>query len=143
MPVSTRGTVIIVEDDPSMSQALKRILRLGGFDSRLYPTGEALLDEDRARPSICMIFDVQLPGVNGFVLRDRLASLGTLPPVIFITAFDEPDARAHAAQAGAAAFLVKPFAGRLLLETVRRAVEGSSSGGASPQRLVRPQSDED
>ena len=74
---------------------------------------------------MCLIVDVHLPGISGFTLRDRLSLKGALPPVIFITAFDEPETRAKAASAGAAAFLTKPFSGRALLETIRRAVHPS------------------
>jgi CheY-like chemotaxis protein len=121
MPGSERGTVVIVEDDLSMCQAMKRILLLGGFEPRMYGSAEALLDDDR-KDAVCMILDVQLPGMSGFALRERLGAHGALPPVIFITAFDEDDARVHAERLGAAGFLAKPFAGRLLLETIRRAI---------------------
>jgi FixJ family two-component response regulator len=118
MPGSTGGTVIMVEDDPSMCQALDRILRLGGFIPHAYGSAEALLQNGRSDGALCMICDVRLPGMSGFALRDRLASAGAIPPVIFITAFDEPEARARAARVGAD-FLAKPFSGRLLLETIR------------------------
>jgi len=118
MPGSKRGTVIIVEDDPSMCQALNRILRLGEFVPVMYGSAEAYLDDGRKDEAICMILDVQLPGMDGFALHERLTALGNVPPVIFITAFDEPDTREHAAKAGSA-FLAKPFSGRVLLETIR------------------------
>jgi len=121
MPASKKRTVIIVEDDSSVSQALERILRLGGFASSTYASAEALLANDGVENAMCLIVDVQLPGISGFALRDRLSMKGALPPVVFITAFDEPEARAKASSAGAAAFLAKPFSGRVLLETIRRA----------------------
>jgi FixJ family two-component response regulator len=127
MPGSKTGTVIIVEDDPSMCQALKRILRLGEFVPVLYGSAEDLLDDGRKDEAICMILDVQLPGIDGFALHERLVALGNVPPVIFITAFDEPEARAKAAKLGSV-FLAKPFSGRVLLETIR------SIGRASDQR---------
>ena len=114
--------IIIVEDDPSMRLALERILRLGGLQSVMYPSAEALLQSEGVRAASCLILDVQLPGLTAFALRDRLSLAGSLPPVIFITAFDGPEPRAQAARAHAAAFLVKPFSGRTLLETVRRAM---------------------
>ena len=122
MAGTAANAVVIVEDDSSLSLALERILRLGGMTSQSYTSAEALLKAaDRTIDASCMVLDVQLPGINGFALHDRLAALGPLPPVIFITAFDEPEARAQAARAGAAAFLAKPFAGRTLLEAIRRA----------------------
>jgi CheY-like chemotaxis protein len=71
-----------------MCQALKRILLLGGFEPRMYGSAEALLDDDR-KDAVCMILDVQLPGMSGFALRERLGAHAALPPVIFVTAFDD------------------------------------------------------
>lgn len=112
-------TVVVVEDDVSMSQAMERILRLAGFAPSTFATAEEAIASHAVEEAVCLIIDVQLPGQNGFVLRDRLAAAGALPPVIFISAFDEPDTRAQAAQAGAD-FLTKPFSGRTLLETIRK-----------------------
>ena len=117
--------VIVVEDDASMSQALERILRLGGHEARTYVSAEAYLGNDVRADAACFIIDLQLPGIGGFELRTRLAPPHASAPVIFITAFDTPEARTQAQQAGAAAFLVKPFSGRALLETVERALGAS------------------
>jgi FixJ family two-component response regulator len=130
MPGSKTATVIIVEDDPSMCQALNRILRLGDFVPVMYGSAEALLKDARRDEAICMILDVQLPGIDGFALHERLVAQGKVPPVIFITAFDEPEARAKAAKVGSV-FLAKPFSGRVLLETIRN-IGGTSDPGATP-----------
>ena len=118
-------TVVIVEDDASMSRALARILRLGGIEAKSYVSGEALMASDTLQGVGCLIVDVQLPEMNGFELHTRLATMTALPPVMFITAFDSPEARAQALAAGAVAFLTKPFSGRTLLETVRRVLDAS------------------
>ena len=121
MPSGGSKPVVIVEDDPSMIQALDRILRLAGLATISYPSAEALLANGIAANAACIIVDIQLPGLTGFELYARLIERGVAPPVIFITAFDEPDARTRAQDAGAIAFLAKPFSGRTLLETVRAA----------------------
>jgi FixJ family two-component response regulator len=115
-------TVVVVEDDVSMSQAMERILRLAGFAPTTFATAEEVFASRAASDAVCLIIDVQLPGQNGFALRDRLAAAGALPPVIFISAFDEPETRAQAESAGAD-FLTKPFSGRTLLETIRKSAE--------------------
>ena len=120
-------TVVIVEDDASMSRALARILRLGGIEAKSYVSGEALMASDTLQGVGCLIVDVQLPEMSGFELHTRLATMTVLPPVMFITAFDSPEARAQALAAGAVAFLTKPFSGRTLLETVRRVLAASDS----------------
>ena len=72
-----------------------------------------------AAAATCLILDVQLPGISGFELRERLARDGRAVPVIFVTAYDEPETRQHAA--GAVACLAKPFAGRDLIDAVMQA----------------------
>ena len=111
--------VIVVEDDPGMRQAMIRILGLGGFEPVAFASAEDLLASGNGVGSLCMIIDVQLPGLNGFALHERLTSLGRAAPAVFISAFEESEARMNAARAGAA-FLPKPFSGHVLLETVRR-----------------------
>ncbi|QJR10827.1 Transcriptional regulatory protein TdiR [Usitatibacter rugosus] len=125
MPRSIPNAVIVVEDDASVSQALMRILRLAGLNPIVYSSAETLLDGDSDWDAACLIIDIQLPGLNGFALRDRLAAMRQLPPVIFMTAFDEPEARAQATSVGAFAFLSKPFSGRALLDLIERAVAAS------------------
>ncbi|HVP70233.1 MAG TPA: response regulator, partial [Gemmatimonadaceae bacterium] len=112
-------TVVVVEDDASMSQAMERILRLGGLAPVTFASAEEASGSHAVETAACLIIDLQLPGLNGFALRDRLAAAGVLAPVIFISAFDEPEARAQALAAGAQ-FLTKPFSGRALLDAIRK-----------------------
>jgi FixJ family two-component response regulator len=115
--------VVIVEDDASVCQAIERLLRLDGLTARSYRSAEALLANGNLDDVGCLIVDVQLPGMSGFALHETLAQRRLLPPVIFITAFDVPEARAKSAQAGATALLAKPFTGRRLLKTIRAALD--------------------
>jgi len=119
------GTVVVVEDDVSMSQAMERILRLGGLAPVAFASGEEASASPVTREAACLVIDLQLPGMNGFALRERLAAAGALPPVIFISAFDEPEARAQAARLGTT-FLPKPFSGRALLEAIRKSTAVSA-----------------
>jgi FixJ family two-component response regulator len=116
-----RKTVVIVEDDASLCVAMTRVLRVAGLVPVAFASAEALLAADKTESPVCFVIDLHLPGMSGFALRDQLAGAGSLPPVIFITAFDEPEARALAAKAGAAAFLAKPFSGRALIDTIQQA----------------------
>lgn len=111
--------VIVVEDDASMTQAMQRILRLGGFPVIAFTSAEEMI-RSGVGDARCMIVDVQLPGMSGFALRSRLAADGHAPPVIFITAFDNPEMRMWAETSGGAALLTKPFSGHVLLDAVRR-----------------------
>ena len=71
-----------------------------------------------------------MPGMNGLELQNHLAAAGYGIPIIFITAYDSNDSRQRAIQAGAAAFLGKPFSDEQLLQTVRSALR-QDNGGSS------------
>jgi len=116
------GTVVVVEDDESMMQALQRLLQAAGFRPRVFPSAEALLQSDGTVGAACFVFDIHLPGLSGLELRQRLVESGVELPVIFITAQDEPSTREAAERSGAIACLIKPFPGRRLLDALRRAI---------------------
>jgi len=116
------GTVVVVEDDASMLQAIQRLLQAGGFLARTFSSAEALLQSNATAGAACFVFDIHLPGLSGVELRQRLLETGVGQPVIFITAQDEPSTREAAGRCGAVACLIKPFAGRSLLDAVRRAM---------------------
>jgi FixJ family two-component response regulator len=121
------NSVVVVEDDPSMSQAMARMLRVSGMIPMMFSSAEEYLESEDHEAVLCMIIDVQLPGLSGFALRDRLLAAGAMPPVIFITAFDNPDARALAERPGTFAFLPKPFSGQTLIKTLHRIAEAAQA----------------
>ena len=124
MPSPTQ--IVVVDDDPSMRLALQRLLSAAGFTATTFASAETLLQADGAAANVhCLILDVHLPGLSGFELRRRLVESGATSPVIFITAHDEPATRAQAEQAGAIAYLIKPFPGRGLLTAVTQAVRSA------------------
>jgi FixJ family two-component response regulator len=114
--------IVVVEDDASMSQAIERILRVGGFASVLFASAEAALEADAATTASCLVLDIHLPGMSGFDLYRWLALSGKEIPVIFITAHDEPSVREEAAKMGARSYLPKPFSGRTLLAAITQAL---------------------
>jgi FixJ family two-component response regulator len=116
--------VVVVDDDEAMNEAIERLLNAAGFGALTFPSGEALLEAGVAKLSHCLVLDINLPGVSGFELYTRLGELGLRLPVIFITAFDDPASRTRAENAGAIAYLTKPFPGQKLLAAIKRAIEG-------------------
>ena len=116
--------VAIVDDDASVCRALERLLRASGFAPLTYLSAEAFL-LDRPRVIVdCMILDIHLGGMSGFELQKQLAATGSAPPIIFITADEDPDTPELARQAGCVAYFRKPFTGNKLMETIRSAVAG-------------------
>ena len=114
--------VIVVEDDASLGAAMSRILRLAGYTPAHYPSAEALLEKHDGVDATCLVLDLQLPQMDGFTLHERLCARGPVPPVIFITAFEDPETRARAAEGPGRGFLPKPFSGHALLDAIRRVV---------------------
>src|SRR5262245_4241204 len=110
--------IVVVEDDASMSQAIERMLRAGGYTAIVFDSAEATLESDRSALADCLILDIQLPGMSGIELLQYLTLCGEDAPAIFITAHDEPHTRIEAQRSGAKGFLVKPFSGRALLAAV-------------------------
>ena len=127
-----RDPVVIVEDDTSMSAALDRILRLGGYRSRAFASAEAFLASDAVGKAACLVLDVQLEGMTGFELYEHLSASRPTRPVIFMSGLDNAAFRRRAAAAGAVVFLAKPFSGLSFLDAVRRALAESHAGADSP-----------
>jgi FixJ family two-component response regulator len=109
---SRQPLIVVVEDDADMSRAMESMLSAAGFAASMHVSAEALLAFGVPVTAACLVLDVHLPGMSGFDLLDRLAAP---PPVIFMTAHDEPAARARSQKAGAVAYLVKPFDGKALV----------------------------
>jgi FixJ family two-component response regulator len=115
-------TIVVVEDDASMSQALELILRAGGYEVVTFASAEAALEADAAATADFLVLDIHLPGMSGFDLYRQLALAGNELLAIFITAHDEPAVREEAEKLGARIYLPKPFSGRILLDVVRQAL---------------------
>jgi FixJ family two-component response regulator len=111
--------VFIVEDDPSMRNALKNLLRSVGLESQLYTSAQEFLDGERPDVPSCLILDVRLPGMSGLDLQKELAGADIRMPVIFITAHGDIPMSVRAMKAGAVEFLPKPFRDQDLLDAIQ------------------------
>jgi FixJ family two-component response regulator len=115
--------VAVVDDDESLCRSLTRLLRASGIRSKSYPSAAAFLEGGRHERFDCLILDIQLDGMSGIELQERLAASGSTTPVIFITAHDGSDMRERAMRCGCTAYLTKsePF------DTVLAAIAKASS----------------
>jgi FixJ family two-component response regulator len=123
--------IAIVDDDQSVCRALKRLVRSLGMNAETFASGQEFLDLLEAMPSFhvdCVVVDVQMPGLNGLEVQERLARSGNPLPVIFITAHDEIGVRQKALAGGAVAFLRKPFNDELFIKTLREAFKRVTNG---------------
>jgi len=113
-----KGNIVIVEDDAGLNRAVVRLLQTAGFHSFAFDTAESLLASNVAALADCFVLDIHLPGISGIELHARLGDAGLSRPVIFITAHDDADTRESVSVCGAAACLMKPFTGRMLIQAI-------------------------
>ena len=116
-------TVFIVDDDASVRDALKRLLRSVGLRCELFGLAQDFLRYRRPDLPSCLVLDVRLPGTSGLDLQRQLADAEIQIPIIFITAHGDIPMSVRAMKAGAVEFLPKPFRDQDLLEAIHIAME--------------------
>jgi FixJ family two-component response regulator len=122
--------ISIVDDDESVREATKGLVRSFGYVAATFASAEEFLQSDHVRDTSCLISDVQMSGLSGVELQDRLNAAGHRVPIIFITAFPEERIRSRVLKAGACGFLTKPFNDDSLFECLDMALkshDGESS----------------
>lgn len=122
---SRRQHVLVIEDEPNISEAIRFILQRDGLEVTVLSTGDSALSTiSKLQPSL-IILDVMLPGVSGFDILQQMRAnpdLSTIP-VILLTANGQAAAREKAAHYGASRFMAKPFSNADLLGAVRELVQ--------------------
>ena len=126
-PASSHGTgrtVCVVDDDRSLRRALHRLLSSAGFKVDTFDSAEAFLSAHRDRDLDvgCLVLDVNLGGLSGFELYDRVVAAGPSIPVIFISGHDSPSNADRARTVNAVAYLKKPFDDVPLVDAIHRAM---------------------
>jgi FixJ family two-component response regulator len=109
--------VAIVDDDASVRQSARRLIRSHGYRAEAFGSAEEFLDSGQAKTTACMILDLRMPRIDGLELQRRLS--GSAIPIVFITARASEEEERRALQAGAVAFLRKPVAKAALLRALR------------------------
>jgi FixJ family two-component response regulator len=128
------SVVMIVDDDDSMRRAARRLVRSFGLGVDTFASAEDFLASGRLGETACLVLDVHMPGLSGIELQSKLIAEGHHIPVIFITAFADEKTQAQALEAGAYAYLIKPFDEDDLLEGIRRALRPRNTTPHEEQR---------
>jgi FixJ family two-component response regulator len=115
--------ISIVDDDEAVREATKGLVRSLGYNVSTFASAEEFLQSDRVRETSCLITDLQMPGITGIELQDRLIAGGHSMPIIFITAYPEETARLRAMKAGAVCFMSKPYSDDHLIGCLDRALK--------------------
>jgi FixJ family two-component response regulator len=115
--------VYVVDDDPSMREALKTLIETVGFVCLTFGSGQEFLESSLADVPGCLVLDVRLPGLGGLNLQRELTDRGIQIPIIFITGHGDIPMSVQAMKAGAVEFLTKPFRDQDLLDAIEQATE--------------------
>ena len=121
MSKTTLIYVAVVDDDENLCRSFSRLLRAGGIQPINYASAEAFLADTKHPQFDCLVLDIQLGGMSGIELAQRLVAEGGHTPIIFITAHDDPKTRAEAEAAGCTAYFRKSDSGAEVLDAIRRA----------------------
>ena len=122
--------VAVVEDDESVREAMRHLLRLLGYAVASFTSAEEFLKSDHLGDTACLITDVHLPGMSGVELQNRLIRAGHRIPIIFVTAFPEEAIRARVLGDGALAYLSKPLQEQSLISCLDQALKRARQGSA-------------
>ncbi len=114
--------IAIVDDDESVRTATASLVRSLGFSTGTFAGAEEFLASPLLEQASCIITDVQMPGMSGIEMQAALRRRGVTTPLIFITAFPEERLRRQVTEAGAVAFLAKPFDGTEMIAWLERMV---------------------
>ena len=123
--------ISIVDDDGFVRESTRLLIRSMGYAAEAFVSAEEYLRSNRAADTACLISDIQMPGMNGADLQDRLIADGHRTPIIFVTAFPDESIRARVLKAGACGFLTKPFSDESLIECLGRALVGGRTDPTS------------
>lgn len=119
--------VYLVDDDPSVLKALKRLFAVAGFRCETFATAQSFLDHPNFELPSCLVLDVNLPDQTGLDLQRELKKRRRLVSIVFITGHGSIPIAVEAMQAGAVHFLAKPFNNQELLAAVRKAFDKANA----------------
>ena len=120
--MAAKPRVSIVDDDQLVRSALTRLCISVGYDVTSYGSAEEFLKSDPDHPSDFLVLDVHLPGCSGLELQAKLREASRALPIVFVTAYDDRQAKTQAIDGGAIDFLRKPLDGDRLVIVIAQAL---------------------
>jgi FixJ family two-component response regulator len=115
--------ISIIDDDLLVRESTADLISSLGHEARIFDSGERFLSSGCLKATACIITDVHMPGLSGLDLQALLLAEGHRTPIIFITAYPKEQAMLRALNAGAVAFLSKPFHEADLTRSLERALK--------------------
>jgi len=120
---SDKKQIYIVDDDESVSRALKLLLVIYGFAVETFVSAEKFFSSVSNSTEGCLILDLHLSGLNGWDTQKRIRDTGFNRPIIFISTDKDDNLKGQALKAGAVGFLQKPFDDHALIGLIKVAFE--------------------
>ncbi|HKB97341.1 MAG TPA: response regulator transcription factor [Terriglobales bacterium] len=115
--------VFVVDDDPSVRRAIKRLVESMGLHVELFGSAAEFMNSSHPDIVSCLVLDIRLPGISGLDFQPQLVAAGIRIPIIFITGHGDIPMTVRAMKAGAVEFLTKPFRDQDLLDAIQVALE--------------------
>lgn len=131
-----KAHILIVDDDPRITDLLRRVLAYEGYTVAVAATGDEALDRTLEHPPDAIILDIMLPGMDGLEVTRRLRTAGDNVPILLLTARDAISDRVTGLETGADDYLVKPFAPEELLARVKALLRRSQPERADVLRYA-------
>jgi len=116
-------TVFVVDDDASVREALKSLVRSLGLQVELFASAQEFFQSEKPAVPSCLVLDIRLPGISGLDFQRKLIEANIPIPIIFITGHGDIPMSVRAMKAGAIEFLTKPFSDQDLLDAIHLALE--------------------
>jgi two-component system response regulator MprA len=114
-----KAHILVVDDDPRITDLLRRILAYEGYSVAIAASGSEALNRSLERPPDLVVLDIMLPGLDGLEVAQRLRTAGDNVPILMLTARDAVADRVKGLETGADDYLVKPFAPDELVARVK------------------------
>ena len=118
-----QSIVFVVDDDASVRNGLKSLIRSVGLQVELFGSAQEFLRSKRPDAPSCLILDIRLPGISGLDFQSKRAEANDPIPIIFITGHGDIPMSVRAMKRGAVEFLTKPFRDQDLLDAIHVALE--------------------
>jgi FixJ family two-component response regulator len=132
-------TVHVIDDDPSVRDAITGMLSSIGLQVRAFASAQEFLYAGLPEGPNCLVLDVRLPGSSGLEFQDQLVRLNIHVPIVFITGFADIPMTVRAMKGGAVEFLTKPFRDQDLLDAIQHALEGDRTARRMRTELAQLQ----
>jgi FixJ family two-component response regulator len=120
--ITNPGTVLVVDDDPSVLRSLSRLIAASGFAVKMFAKPSELIASEIPTSNACMVVDIDMPEMTGIEMCEVLKGSGRGLPAILVTGRTDARTRFLAAQSDSVAVLFKPFDKEPLLEAIARAI---------------------